>query len=358
MKKKKFEILETYRGFAALMIAAIHFRLDTPLVNHFFANGLFVHFFFTLSGFVIYYNYYNKIQNFYEISFFIKKRFLRLYPLHIFFLIIFLIIEISRYLLKTKYGISSNIEAFSINDIKAFLSNLLLLQTFLHENTFNTPSWSISAEFYTYLIFSIIILSNKNIKIFIFFFIFLIIFQINYYHSFGTSKTFRSFLDCFYCFIIGVLFCKFYLSGYLKIKSQRFLSIIILLIFLLISVFFNYIDKKLLIYIPIIFGLLVLFSLDLDRSTFIGKILLNKFLIYLGKISYSIYLSHLFIFWLVTQIFRFIFKFKTSIENKTGYVKLDLDIYSASMIALLCYVLTILFSHFTYKFIEIKFYKK
>ncbi len=43
--KKKFESLETFRAFAALMIAAVHFRLDSPLVNHFLASGIFVPFF-------------------------------------------------------------------------------------------------------------------------------------------------------------------------------------------------------------------------------------------------------------------------------------------------------------------------
>ena len=43
------------------MIAAVHFNVNSPLSNHSLANGLFVHFFFTLSGFVMYLNY-NKIE--------------------------------------------------------------------------------------------------------------------------------------------------------------------------------------------------------------------------------------------------------------------------------------------------------
>ena len=43
--KKKFLSLETFRGFAALMIAAIHFDVNSPIVNHNLANGYFVHFF-------------------------------------------------------------------------------------------------------------------------------------------------------------------------------------------------------------------------------------------------------------------------------------------------------------------------
>ena len=110
-----------------------------------------VPFFFTLSGFVIFYNYHDRLKEFNDLLGFVKKRFLRLYPLHFFFLIIFLLIEALRLILSSKFNISSNVEPFVTNNFQAFISNIFLLQTFLHENTFNTPSWSISAEFYTYI---------------------------------------------------------------------------------------------------------------------------------------------------------------------------------------------------------------
>ena len=71
--KKKFESLETYRAFAALMIAAVHFRVESPLVNHFLASGIFVPFFFTLSGFVIFYNYHDRLKEFNDLLGFVKK---------------------------------------------------------------------------------------------------------------------------------------------------------------------------------------------------------------------------------------------------------------------------------------------
>ena len=156
--KKKIYSLESYRGFAALMIAAIHFDLNSPLVNHHLANGYFVHFFFTLSGFVIFYNYFDKINNTTELLNFSKKRFFRLYPLHLFFLLIFVMIEISRFVLSEKFGIVSNIKPFSTNNFLTFTGNIFLLHTFFGENSFNTPSWSISAEFYTYILFAALII--------------------------------------------------------------------------------------------------------------------------------------------------------------------------------------------------------
>ena len=41
----KLQSFETFRGFAALMVAAIHFNVNSPLVTHPLASGTFVHFF-------------------------------------------------------------------------------------------------------------------------------------------------------------------------------------------------------------------------------------------------------------------------------------------------------------------------
>lgn len=356
--KKKFETLETYRGFAALMIAAIHFKLNTPIVDHFLATGYFVHFFFTLSGFVIFYNYHDKIVDFFSLKKFVKKRFFRLYPLHLFFLLIFLAIEILRLVVKLKFNLESNIEPFEINNLNAFLANIFLIQTFLNENTFNSPSWSISAEFFTYLVFSLLIFfKHKNILV-ILTFILLLIYRMLFPAEFGMSYTYNSFIDCLYCFFIGALFCKIYLNKFLYFKSQNIRGIVTFLIILMTFISLKYYQTSHRIYVPFIFGLLIFFSADLDNSSIIGRILSNKFATYIGKISYSIYLSHLFIFWVVTQILRFLLNIKTYVDEETNFVKLDLDIYAASLVAIICYILTILFSHYTFKYIEMKFYKK
>ena len=48
---------------------------------------------------------------------------------------------------------------------------------------------------------------------------------------------------------------------------------------------------------PLIFGILLFFSANLKYENFLGKVVCNKFLVYIGTISYSIYMSHLFIFY-------------------------------------------------------------
>lgn len=353
MTSKKFSSLETFRGFAALMIAAIHFDVNSPIVNHNLAHGHFVHFFFTLSGFVIFYNYKDKLNNLGLFKIFVIKRFLRLYPLHLFFLIIFLSIEIFKYYLKIYYDLDANNQAFSKNNFSALVYNVFLIHTFLTEYTFNTPSWSISAEFLTYIFFALILMKSSKIIYPILVLLIIFFIRVNDGIYFGASHSgYKSLLDCIYGFYFGVIFCKIYfkvkkLSFYQKNKSS--LSII----FIIISIIsFNLLSKELQILFPLIFGLTILFSCELDNETLVGKILTFKFFVYLGKISYSIYMSHLFVFWVLTQMLRFFLKFPTYLEEGTDFVKIDLSLTEANLLVLSSYALTIIFSAILYRFIE------
>ena len=355
--KNKLQSFETYRGFAALMIAAVHFNVNSPLSNHSLANGLFVHFFFTLSGFVMYLNYHNKLIDFSSVKNFLKKRFFRLYPLHLLFLIIFLIIEVSKYFAQIKYGLVANNEAFSINNFKTFLGNIFLIQTFFDYNTFNTPSWSISAEYYTYMIFALVFLFMKKNNLLIFISLAgILIFRINSEIGLGIEKTYLSFLDCVYCFFIGVFSCKIYFKYSNLEIFQKYYSIITLILLIVSSLLIINIGGKFSFIIPLFFGLLLIFSANLKNENILGKIICNKFFVYLGSISYSIYMCHLFVFWSLTQFLRFVIKLETIVDDN-GITKLDLSISEANIMVVTSYTLTIILSHILYNYFEKRFYK-
>ena len=59
---------------------------------------------------------------------------------------------------------------------------------------------------------------------------------------------------------------------------------------------------------------------------------------------------------MITQTLRFVFKTKTYIDIDSGKTLLALDVYEASLIVVVAYVVTIVFSHFLYEKIEKKFY--
>ena len=143
--------LETFRGIFALTIVLHHLRVNTFIHNsNFVQNGvLAVDFFFVLSGFVIAYNYIDKINSKKELITFQKKRFYRLYPLHLLTLFVFIFIELLK-LFATKYTDfeTTYIPFGDFNNYYSLISNFFLVHG-LYGWSFNLPSWSISTELYT-----------------------------------------------------------------------------------------------------------------------------------------------------------------------------------------------------------------
>ena len=72
---------------------------------------------------------------------------------------------------------------------------------------------------------------------------------------------------------------------------------------------------------------------------------------FLGKISYSIYLSHVFIFMVLSQFLRFVLKYPYADGQ------LQLSSLEANLYTLTAYAITIFFSYFSYKYIEMRFYR-
>ncbi len=109
--------------------------------------------FFVLSGFVIAYSYSTRIASFHYYRVFIKKRLARLYPLHLLTLLTYVCIGLAS-LCGTFTVIGPNKYRFS-----SLLSNITLTQAwgFSAAGSFNTVSWSISAECAAYLLFPCIL---------------------------------------------------------------------------------------------------------------------------------------------------------------------------------------------------------
>lgn len=160
MKEQRFEVLDAWRGLCALVVALEHLSIDNvlhenALVRH---GARFVDFFFVLSGFVIAHAYRDRLQAGRQVWTFLLRRIGRLWPLHATILVLLVIAELV--LLGTaERGLSIGREPFSDrNLISALPSNVLLVHGWgLHDRlTWNTPSWSISAEMFAYVLFAAI----------------------------------------------------------------------------------------------------------------------------------------------------------------------------------------------------------
>src|SRR6267143_3558445 len=173
---ERFVVLDSWRGIAACLVALFHLEAYSHLVySHlhgvpFLSNSwLFVDFFFVLSGFVIAANYQQRLLDGFGAGRFLLLRLGRLYPLHFAMLTLFVAFELLKILKRILIP-----TLLSVNPIAPFsspqeapntiLANLLLIQS-LHLYdflTWNMPSWSISTEFYTYVVFAVCLVGLRK----------------------------------------------------------------------------------------------------------------------------------------------------------------------------------------------------
>ena len=343
--------LETFRGIFAITIVLHHLRVNTFIhTSDFIQNGgLVVDFFFVLSGFVIAYNYIDKINNKNDLIIFQKKRFYRLYPLHLLTLFVFIFIEILKLIANKYTNFQTTYVPFgNFNNFFALISNFFLIHGW-YGWSYNLPSWSISTEFYTYFIFGLIIcyLGNKNRYFYLMIFFSLLIFMFNQY-GYTILDKFVYPTRCIYSFFIGVI------THYFYSKNQKKIEYIIPLIFTFLSLFFISESHKLelnykYIFSPILFSFTIFFVANLKDNNFFYKILTNKFFVYLGSISYGVYMIHFAIVWFFRQISRFLFKI-----SENGVI-LIFNKYVAEMLTFLVLAIVIFLAHISLHYFENKF---
>lgn len=147
MEKDTIRTLTSLRFFACILIVIHHMGnqfIPALLQGNSKFAFLGVTFFLMLSGFLIRYNY-SPFKNLKESFCFLWNRIVRIYPLHVMTLSVFIIPAIMQ-------GLPVHVRRL------AFI-NVMLLQAYFPLQSiyfsFNTPSWMLSALFFFYLLFSI-----------------------------------------------------------------------------------------------------------------------------------------------------------------------------------------------------------
>ena len=154
--------LTSVRFFAALFVVLFHIHDDTPLLTNlptqFFLKGyLGVDIFFILSGFILTHVYLRQWQDRrFRYGQFMLNRFARVYPLHLVMTLAF----VALYALSSRFGVLGNAQGM---DWGALPFHLLALHGwgFLGHHAWNFPSWSISSEFFAYLIFPLFLMMTR-----------------------------------------------------------------------------------------------------------------------------------------------------------------------------------------------------
>jgi peptidoglycan/LPS O-acetylase OafA/YrhL len=373
--KNKISNLESLRGFAALTVAMFHFQIGTLLTNNSFVDhgDQAVSFFFVLSGFVIAENYFEKLNNFSHVLKFQIKRFWRLYPVHLFVLVLYVFVELAKLYFIEYSDIKPTEKAFDDDQsLISFIKSIFLFQNILdNEFVWNRPAWSISVEFYTYLLFALLIVLFKKNSIFIFilitgYFYLSDIITINILINSNINLNFLGshFKTCINAFSLGVVINYIYQKSKNIRINEIFCWISLLAVILIMS---NYrttlgslqIGNKFIntqiLYSS--FGILIILTSLVKNDSYYSKILNFKFFQFLGKISYSFYMIHFLIVYLITQILRFVFKVDFIYTENGTAAKLQLLKSEAYVVTFVYLTISVIASHYMYKFIENRYRK-
>jgi peptidoglycan/LPS O-acetylase OafA/YrhL len=281
---RQLKPLTGVRGFAALAVVIYHYQW-------YFYEGEFFHFgylgvdlFFILSGFILTHVHLHdeKILRFYG------KRFARVYPVHF---VILIGLAAMLFLSKT-LGIRPDVpEQFTG---RAFVSHLFLLQAWWFQpSSWNYPSWSVSCEWFVYLIFPLLALAVRRlrslpviaavllIEIVIFAVVFTTIFTIDVDNNSGVVSLTRVFLE----FVMGMLLCRLWRSTRIVLPWS--------LLFAAILVGAAFLGSRPIHDVVVVLGFALVILAGAYGDNWISRILARSWAVYLGEVSYSLYMIHI-----------------------------------------------------------------
>lgn len=306
--------LDSIRGIAATSVVIHHLLLMPTFLAAFPHNAwincsffrsawLLVDLFFVLSGIVMSLSYVDGDFERFSLREFMVRRLARVYPLHIVMLLANLLFRLLRISLVVAGIVVAAPTAFEVNNAYSFLLNVLLLHSmgFIDYLSWNAPSWSISVEFYTYLVFGLIVLIAQRMRSIAWFYalsgilvvgsLIVIVFVLGK-ESLGLQTDF-GILRCFVSFFLGVLTVRVVRSlparprpvtqGALQVLAMTASVVLVSIVEAIPAASFL---------APLTFALFLGSLLAFPQALLVPRILVARPLVWLGRRSYSIYMVH------------------------------------------------------------------
>ena len=379
MATKYLNNLTPMRGIAALLTVIYHVdlmignggdmlvkRSHTMLLSRMY---LMVDFFFILSGFIMFYVYgkmFSSNVNKESFKKFTIARFARVYPLHFFTLGYCIVL----FFISERMGIPKNPVLQTENNFFSIFTNTLLLHSMNFHNWFNWnhASWSISVEWWAYMLFPFLVapISKMNsskkaiIAIMCFmgylaiaFFIIPIVtipkeipfvkidpsqLSINVAYQYGYVR-------CLCGFILGMIVYQAYHAKWLSNFIANGYILIVLTFIAFISMHFNLPDFVTIIPFPFIL------LCGAYGSNGIDNFFANKFLQRLGDWSFSIYLVHQPLLFTIGSIMSYLNPMDPNKPVSGPPPKPEM--LTGWVICIAFLILTLAISFVTYRFIEV-----
>lgn len=296
--KQDFAALTTFRAIGALCVVEFHcWYMVQPAWSEswlYWGFVLWPDYFFALSGFILMHVYSKtlfKSQN--SLYNFFVHRIARIYPLHLFVLLMLIVYECLKWL-AIQQGVDVGGVPFThSNDPKYIITNLLLIQAWgvQHTNSWNVPAWSISAEFACYLVFPLFIRYNligrkATASLLTVLSIAGLILIQKTRHDFDVTYGLGA-VRALGSFTLG---CVLYQYRQALLQNISFIPPAMLQSLLIIGVLAAYKFNALpLLYIPLWILLIASFTYE---NTWVARALSWGPLVHLGEMSYSLYMTH------------------------------------------------------------------
>lgn len=298
--------LESVRGLAALLIVVFHMpHWYPPFFTGMIQNGyLMVELFFVLSGFVIAGAYAGRIASFGALVKFQFLRWARLYPVHLLFLLIYLGFEFMKLYAQSRQGMAMpNSQPFRENSMEAFWLHVLLLQGVWpsgHFTAFNGPAWSISVEFYTYLIFGLLVWLGGTLRPVLFLLI-----------SMGALAALLSghwlmhspMLRCLTGFFLGCILAEWGSKWRVQLPGWSPAVVFVAIVVFLVQKVHGELD-----WLIFLLSAALIYTIVHSSDSVFKRWMRARPLVWLGTISYSVYMSHYAVEWIMNQVIRVVFK--------------------------------------------------
>ncbi len=261
--KSRLEVLDSFRAIAAMAVLLFH----TTFNFNFGRYG--VQLFFIISGFVIF----KTVESAKTAKEFVIKRFFRLYPAYWIAIIITTIFV-------NLYSTSKHVS------VKEFLFNLTMFQEHFKVDNVDWSYWSLTPELFFYFYMTVLIFFNATKYIFPTCIVWLTIVLCNYFFKIEDHFIWIKFFNIRHgqLFIAGIMFYRIFTKKGNVLYNYIMIGLTFITSMLVYTAQYNLRDIA--IIIPLCYTLFILFIY--------GKLNFLKFkpLVFIGSISYPLYLIH------------------------------------------------------------------
>jgi hypothetical protein len=268
------------------------------LVNN---SWLFVDFFFVLSGFIITHSLSRGLDSPRALTAFAIRRFGRLWPTHLAIIVLMLTYQFIK-VSPDVTRVSFDFKTYSLHD---FILSLFYYLTFIHSlpnfyqigiDNFvdiNPPSWSISVEYWTYLIFGLILLYGQRWRVPVMLAaivgssvtLFVVMGEIGATFGYGL-------LRCVYGFFVGHFVYQFYRASAFDPRRWRWAVTGLEALAVVASATFVAMvgSAAASLLAPVVFGATVyVFAFE---AGWVSRLMMTRPVQWLGTLSFTIYMGH------------------------------------------------------------------